>query len=217
MKNTINLFVILFILDAITIQVQGQGVSLANQQWMSKNLDAVLFRNGDAIMYAKNDEDWQYALEYQIPAYCFYNYDESNDLKFGKIYNWYAITDYRGLAPIGWRIPTAEDFEQLVNYLGRSAGIDLKSFKWISEIYKSTTNIDQTNPGFNALPGGFKLPSGPFGYLNECGTWWTCTLHDSFNAKCLSLLSLNGGFVDCCKYSSIGLSGGASVRCIREN
>jgi uncharacterized protein (TIGR02145 family) len=91
---------------------------------MSKNLDVEKFRNGDKILEVKSEIEWNNAFENNIPAFCYYNFDNINGNKYGKLYNWFAIIDSRGLAPMGWRLPLASDFENLVNFLGRNAGID---------------------------------------------------------------------------------------------
>ena len=66
-----------------------------------RNLDVTTFRNLDRIMEAKTDEEWIKAGEQGIPAWCYYNNDPANNELFGKLYNWYAVNDKRGLAPEG--------------------------------------------------------------------------------------------------------------------
>lgn len=191
----------------------AQGVKIGNQQWMIKNLDVSTFKNGDVILEVKNEEEWERAKQTQTPAYCYYNYDKNNNI-YGKLYNWHAVVDYRGLAPNGWKIPSNKDFEELVTYLGRNAGTDLKSIYWLEKTYSTLEFIKQVNPGFNAMPAGMKSPNNYFSQINEGALWWTCSQADFYYAYVLSLLSRNGGFVSCC--DKLGLSGGASVRCIKE-
>jgi hypothetical protein len=78
-----------------------------------RNLDVTTFRNLDPIMEAKTDEEWIKAGEQGIPAWCYYDNDPANNELFGKLYNWHAVNDKRGLAPEGFRIPTIEELDNL--------------------------------------------------------------------------------------------------------
>jgi uncharacterized protein (TIGR02145 family) len=96
----------------------SQSVTIGTQTWMTKNLDVATFRNGDAIPQAKTDEEWQAAGENKQPAWCYYDNDPKNGTKYGKLYNWYAVNDNRGLAPVGYHIPTDNEWTKLSDYLG---------------------------------------------------------------------------------------------------
>jgi len=69
---------------------------------MAKNLNVSTFRNGDAISEAKTDEEWRTAGENKKPVWYYYDNEYSNGEKYGKLYNWYAVIDPRGLAPVCW-------------------------------------------------------------------------------------------------------------------
>jgi hypothetical protein len=96
---------------------------------MTKNLDVSTFRNGEAITQAKDEAQWLYASENKIPAWCYYEFNENNGKKYGKLYNWYAVNDSRGLAPKGYHVPLVAEWRTLVNFLGGSvaAGKKMKS------------------------------------------------------------------------------------------
>ena len=103
------------------INVQAnQIVVLGKQTWMAENLNVDKFKNGDLIPEAKTPEDWKRAGEKNQPAWCYYNNDPINGQKYGKLYNWYAANDPRGLAPEGWHIPSREEFDTLVQFSGDS-------------------------------------------------------------------------------------------------
>jgi uncharacterized protein (TIGR02145 family) len=51
-------------------------------------------------------------------AWCYYENDAKNGVKYGKLYNWYAVNDARGLAPAGWHVPTDYEWEVLSTFLG---------------------------------------------------------------------------------------------------
>jgi clan AA aspartic protease (TIGR02281 family) len=92
-----------------------KGVKIGTQTWATENLDVTTFRNGDEIPEVKTREEWGNLYKNHQPAWCYYNNDEG--LRLGKLYNWYAVIDPRGLAPKGWKIPTHKEWEQLIKYL----------------------------------------------------------------------------------------------------
>ncbi len=129
-------------------------VKIGNQTWLAENLDVSTFRNGDVILEAKTKEEWQKAYESKKPAWCYYNNDPSNGAKYGKIYNWHAVIDERGLAPIGWNIPCVSEWKTLNLAFKELGGKKLKSTNGWKD------NGNGTNEsGFNALPGGIRLGS----------------------------------------------------------
>jgi uncharacterized protein (TIGR02145 family) len=104
-------------------------VTIGEQVWMSENLNVDKFRNGDSIPQAKSEEEWKKAGESRQPAYCYYENDPANGAKYGKLYNWYAVMDPRGLAPKGWHVPSDAEWRLLTDYLGgvEVAGAKIKS------------------------------------------------------------------------------------------
>ena len=118
-------------------------VKIGNQIWMSKNLDVSTFRNGEAIPEAKSKEEWSKAGENKTAAFCYYEYRSNNGKVYGKLYNWYAVNDSRGLAPKGYHIPSDEEWIIVTDFLGGSdiAGKKMKSkngWKSIEEGGKKT-------------------------------------------------------------------------------
>jgi hypothetical protein len=104
-------------------------LNIGNQIWMTKNLNVDTFRNGDSIPQAKNIEQWIIAAENKLPAWCFYQFDIQFGKKYGKLYNWYAVNDARGLAPKGYHVPSISEWTVLLDFLGGAdvAGKSLKS------------------------------------------------------------------------------------------
>lgn len=100
-------------------------IIIGNQEWSTVNLDTNKFNNGEPIPEIKNMEEWNQASKNKQPAFCFYENNYDNGLKYGKLYNWYAVTDPRGLAPAGFRVPTKIDLLELLNTL--VGGVDLNS------------------------------------------------------------------------------------------
>ena len=80
-------------------------------------------------MEAKTNEEWNQANENKQPAWCYYENDPKNGAKYGKLYNWYAVNDPRGLAPAGWHVPSDAEWTILSDFLGgeSTAGKKMKS------------------------------------------------------------------------------------------
>ncbi len=184
-------------------------VKIGTQEWTIKNLDLVTFRNGDTIPEANTFEAWGKASEEGKSAWCYYDNDPKNGKKYGKLYNWYAVNDPRGLAPKGYHVPTKAEWDSLVSYLGGKeiAGKKLKSTEgWLEE--GNGTN----ESGFSGLPGGYRNYNGPFLDVGGNLNWWSSTEYDAYLAWNV-LLNCTNDLV----YSLKNTGGfGFSVRCLRD-
>ena len=89
-------------------------------------MEVSTFRNGEAIPEAKSKEEWAKAGENKTAAWCYYIYVSYNDKIFGKLNNWYAVNDSRGLAPKGYHIPSDAEWKILINFLGGESYADTK-------------------------------------------------------------------------------------------
>ena len=194
-------------LSTTTTNTNIKTVTIGTQVWMTTNLNVDKFRNGDLIPEAKTDEEWERAGENQQPAWCYYENKAANGTKYGKLYNWYAVNDPRGLAPEGFHVPSDAEWTNLEEFLGDNAGKKMKS--------KSGWDFDRngTNSSvFSGLPAGSRYINGSFGYIREQGNWWSSTEYDTEYSyhRYLSTLS---------DYLTTGSSGfkaeGFSVRCIK--
>lgn len=192
---------------------QAKEVKIGNQVWMASNLNTDRFRNGDPIQEVKSIEEWSKAGDEGKPAYCFYKNDSANGEKLGKLYNWYAVNDPRGLAPEGWRIPSDSDWKELENSLGgeETAGYSLKSTSMWAKQEDGKNGAGSNQSGFNALPGGFRYFFGEYN-AGSYGYWWTSTETSPTSAWGRCLNSNTGAST-----RSVGLKAyGFSVRCIRQ-
>jgi len=146
----------------------SQTVTIGTQVWMDKNLDVSTFRNGDPIPEVKTIEEWVKAGENKQPAWCYYENDPVNGTKYGKLYNWHAVNDPRGLAPLGYHIPTSAEWTILIDFLGGKsiAGKKLKSTKSYDR-YKGKKDNSTNEFGFSGLPGGGRNEIGRFGKLPQ--------------------------------------------------
>lgn len=186
-------------------------IKIGSQIWAIKNLNVATFRNGDPIPEAESQEEWKKASDEGKPAWCYYNGDTSNGSKYGKLYNWYAVHDGRGLAPKGWHIPSDKEWSSLVNYLGgdQVAGAVLKN----ASLWANKGNGSNSS-GFSALPAGFRTPNVyTFSMSGMMGPFWSSSEYD--NAAAWSFkLSYDASTASCQVDPKIG---GYSVRCIKDN
>ena len=161
-------------------------IKIGEQIWMTENLNVSHFRNGDLIPEAKTTEEWIQAGTDNEPAWCYYNNDPENGEKYGKLYNWYAVDDPRGLAPENWTIPDNKEWEQVIDYLGgnKQAGAGMKS----ATGWKSKGNGDNSSK-FTALPGGGRVYNGIFSDIGNAAVWWSSPEESAFTAYGISLIS----------------------------
>ena len=187
-------------------------VTIGTQVWMRKNLDVSTFRNGDVIPQASTDAAWKAAGENKQPAWCYYDNDTANGAKYGKLYNWYAVNDPRGLAPAGYHIPTDAEWTVLTDYLGGEdvAGKKMKSASGWFENGNGTNSS-----GFSGLPGGFRINFGAFFNIGSNGYWWSSTKRRTIHAWLRHLYSSSGN-VERGNWGHWGKKAGFSVRCLRD-
>ena len=187
-------------------------VAIGTQTWTTKNLDAEIYRNGDAIPQVQDASVW---ANLTTGAWCYYENKTVNGSTYGKQYNWYAVTDPRGLAPKGYHIPTDEEWTILTDYLGgeKLAGAKMKS----TSGWENNGNGSNTS-GFAGLPGGFRLSSGSFVSIGSIGLLWSSSESDNSNARNIGL-SANGALAydDSEFFRNHGSKqDGYSVRCLRD-
>jgi len=171
--------------DILTIG-SYKAIKIGEQIWMLENLNVKTFKNGDTITHLKRKDDsykWEYNNKNKTPFCCFYKDNAFFGKKYGKLYNWYAVNDPRGLAPQGWHIPSREEWLQLNNFIGDNNSIILKSKKeW--NINKRGQNMNGTNKsGFNAIPGGFREQSALFSNVGYSAYWWSSSSQLDTNTK----------------------------------
>jgi len=148
------------------------AVRIGGQQWMAGNLDVDRFRNGDPIPEARTEAEWRQAVNARQPAWCHYLNDTANGTADGKLYNWYAVTDPRGLAPDGWHIPSDAEWTLLISGLGGAADA-LAKLKSGDGWYRGGNGNNLS--GFSARPAGFRGISGTFGKRGDEGCWWSAS------------------------------------------
>ena len=211
------------------------SIAIGGQVWMQENLDVSRYRNGDQIRYAATNQDWLDAAAKGEGAWSYYKNDAASNGKYGRLYNWYAVQDSRGLAPSGWHIPTSQEFSKLSTALGGSsvAGGKMKTTGfslWLNpNLAADTSSRFSELPGigvacisgckladnsshFSALPGGMRGTGGSFLFMGENAYFWSSSESTRTISFC-SVLSFNHPVV---VQGTEHNGDGMSVRCIRN-
>ncbi len=184
-------------------------VTICSQTWMTRNLDVITYRNGDPIPEVSDPVQWK---NLTTGAWTYVNGDPATNANYGKIYNWYAVNDPRGLTPAGWHIPSKTEFTTLANCLGGEyiAGGPLKTTgttDWMAP------NTGATNSsGFSALPGGKRSNQGIYNSFGQQGSLWTSTQQSATGAWAflLSFSTISSSFPVADKIE------GMPVRCVKD-
>jgi uncharacterized protein (TIGR02145 family) len=191
------------------IKTNLSSVSITGQIWSNKNLDVAAYKNGDPIPNVTDPVAWSILI---TGAYCYYNNDSATYAAlYGKLYNWYAVNDPRGLAPEGWHIPSKEEWEILIDYCSGPSGA--------GGVLKSTSNWNSPNTGatntfvFSGLPGGLRNSSGTFNSIGTNSYWW-CSTQGLFGNNGIHFgFTYNGAGINT---SDTGFDNGYSIRCIKD-
>ena len=185
------------------------AVTIGTQTWMTENLKTTRYRNGDPIPTGLSDTDWENTTS---GAFAIYNNDDVNNTTYGKLYNWFAVSDNRNLSPAGWHVATDAEWTTLITYLGGEsvAGGKLKE---AGTDHWNSPNTGATNEsGFKALPAGQRGWYGPFNDLRVYGYWWSTS--EGFGGGSWGWSMVNSeNIVKRLNYTQLC---GFSVRCLKD-
>jgi uncharacterized protein (TIGR02145 family) len=200
-------------------------IQIGTQEWMQENLRTTKYRNGDVITTGLNNTQWQNTT---AGAWAYYNDSAQYNNPYGKLYNWYAVADSRGLCPTGWHVPTDSEWNVLVKYLDPQADTSQFSngqspfagglMKSVGDLQSGTglwqaPNTGATNSsGFSGLPGGYRYDDGGYFSIGSSGIWWSASEYSPTYAW-YRYLYYNGGNVY--RYGN-DKQDGFSVRCLRD-
>ena len=199
-----------------------ETVTIGSQVWMKENLKVSKYRNGEAIPTNLSNTAWQNTTS---GAYAIYDNIPVNDSIYGKLYNWYAVADPRGLCPAGWHVPSDSEWKQLESYLGMPSGeLDNSGLRGgaqnIGGKLKSTSNLWQspntgaTNTvGFSAIPGAYRNIDGPYYGLGVDAVWWSSSVNGT-NKAWSRLLTKGDG--NSARFNYHLKTYGFSVRCLKD-
>jgi len=187
-------------------------VSIGSQTWMQENLDVSRYRNGDPIRHAATNQDWLDAAAKGEGAWSYYKNDAAGNGKYGRLYNWYAVHDSRGLAPSGWHIPTNEEFNTLTTALGGASVAGAKMKSTGTSLWTSPNFAADNSSRFSALPGGMRGTGGGFFFINENAYFWT----SSESTPTISWYNVLSYHLPIVVQGTEHNADGLSVRCIRN-
>jgi len=183
-------------------------VTICNQVWMTKNLDVSSYRNGDIIPQVTDPLEW---TNLTTGAWCYYENSSANGTVYGKLYNWLAVNDSRGLAPAGWHVPNDAEWTTLTDCLGGVA-VAGNAMKETGTSHWLSSNIGVTNSsGFTGLGGGYRSNGGWFDGIGIYGIWWSSTENNE-NGGARYLYSTAGNVGSGLSVKLVG----HYVRCVRD-
>jgi uncharacterized protein (TIGR02145 family) len=198
-------------------------VSINTQCWMIENMKTSHYLNGDLIPIVTDNSAWGILT---TGGRTWYNNDSSTyENPYGNLYNWYAVTDSRGLCPTGWHVPTDSDWNKLVIFLDTGADTSSTSstqsstaggkLKSMGTVYWQNQSIGTDNSsGFSALPGGYRLANGSFSNIRTNVFFWSFTAYaHNMNKAWYRNIYDNNGEV---RRDTRDKIAGASVRCLRD-
>jgi uncharacterized protein (TIGR02145 family) len=191
--------------------------TICEVEWATVNLDVTKYRNGDVIPQANSQAELNaYALA-GTGCWSYPNFNPAYATIYGKLYNWYAVNDIRGLAPTGWHIPSNSELLTLNSCLGGDINKAGGKLKEVGTAHWQSPNTDATDLfGFTALPSGLNLQTGtppyPPSNVNFYTYFWQA---EQFNASLGQAMSLewNDGLIH---YVTESKGTACSVRLIKD-
>jgi uncharacterized protein (TIGR02145 family) len=188
-------------------------VTIGTQTWMAENLKVSKYSDGTTIPNITDNTQWQ---NNTTGAWAYYNNDAANNAKYGKLYNWYAVSKTsngnKNVCPTGWHVPSDAEWSILTDFLGGDsiAGGKLKE---VGTANWNSPNTGATNTSlFTGLPGGSRGDDGYYGTIGNLGNWWSSTETNAGNAWGRNLTNFHGNAFSFNFFKGIGLS----VRCLRD-
>ena len=188
-------------------------VYIGTQQWMGENLKTANYNDGTTIPNITDNTQWQ---NNTTGAWAYYNNDAVNNAKYGKLYNWYAVSKTtngnKNICPTGWHVPTDAEWTVLTEYLG-GASVAGGKLKEVGTTNWNSPNTGSTNTSlFTGLPGGYRYVNGYYVNIGYYGNWWSSTEDGTGNAWFRVLSNVNGNAYR----NSNNKENGFSVRCLRD-
>ena len=187
-----------------------QTVVIGGRVWMAENLRTVKFNNGDEIPSFITENTDVSLID--SPVFYWSLDPDSTKINYANLYTWYVVNDKRGICPLGWAVPTLNEWVAMIDTLGGSS-LGGKSIKEVGFNHWSTTNIDATNSsGFTAVGSGYRTKNGELYFQNESANWWTSNEYFSDYAWVITTKSANKSIE---KSNLFSKKDALSVRCIK--
>jgi len=186
------------------------SIEIGDQIWMIENLKVTHYRNGDPIPNVTDSTTW---AGLSSGAYSSYNNNESFVETYGRIYNWFATSDSRGIAPEGWHVATDEDWQNLISYLGGNSDAAGKVKEEGTEHWNSPNEGATNETGFNALPAGYRDYGGSFTGMGNVTYFWTSSNYSPLNAWAYHIHYDSAELFRDWSHKALGFS----VRCVKDS
>ena len=184
-------------------------VTIGTQTWMAENLKVSKYNDGTSIKNIIDNTLWNNDTS---GAWAYYNNDAANNAKYGKLYNWYAVSKTtngnKNVCPTGWHVPTDAEWSNLIDFLGGEKVACGKMKAVGISNWKGSTNSSL----FTGLPSARRSLDGTFRFIDTVCVWLSSS-ESSLN-DCL-VRFINSG-VDNVYRDNGSKNNGASVRCIRD-
>jgi uncharacterized protein (TIGR02145 family) len=208
------------------------ATKIGDQIWMAVNLITGKYQNGDEIILAQNDNDWQNAGNSNLGASSSFEGNELNDLFYGRYYNWYAVTDSRNICPQGWRVPGKDDWASMILSIDPGALVNSEEYFFVESStaandlkskrtepqpsWKHPNDLATNNTRFSALPTGFRYQSGNFINSFDPGRsvwYWTNDEYGSEDSVWVLSLDMSPGVIGHNEGRKVE---GYGVRCLKD-
>jgi uncharacterized protein (TIGR02145 family) len=183
---------------------------------MAENLKTSKYSDGTTIPNITDNTQWS---NLSTGAWCYYDNNLANNSKYGKLYNWYAVSPTtngnKNICPTGWHVPTDAEWTVLTDYLGGESVAGGK-MKEVGTTSWNSPNTDVTNMSlFTGLPGGYRNShrdsNGNYDGIGYYGYWWSSSVFYK-NAWFRNLNCYNGN----AGRNYDDKRDGFSVRCLRD-
>jgi uncharacterized protein (TIGR02145 family) len=198
------------IFSVLDIEGNTYGTTLiGNQCWLKENLKVKKYRNGTSIIEEVSNAKW---ATLTTGAWSHYNNSENNNLIYGKLYNWHAVINPRGLCPQGWHVPSDDEWSILITSLGGESKAGGKMKVAGIEYWKAPNYKANNESQFSGLPGGNRNETGTFSNIGINSYWWSST---EINENLAWFRNINYNLNNLKKVNQ-GKKLGLSVRCLKD-
>lgn len=188
---------------------------ICDRAWATGNLDLAVYRNGDPIPQVTDATAW---VKLTTGAWCWYNNDSVTYHVYGRLYNWYAVNDPRGLAPLGWHVLTDADWEEMETCLGEdSVGYRMRAAG--SSLWPGPPTAIDNSSGFTGLPSGMRSEGGMFSHAGHSAIYWTSVEGSASEAWCgrlIHIADLHGAPAMVTGVGYMNKADGYAVRCVKD-
>ena len=187
------------------------SIKIGNQTWMVENLKTTKLNDGTSISNLTEDKLWYFWNYTSIPGYCWYSNDITHKKPYGALYNWITVNSGK-LCPTGWHVPSTEEWNTLIEFLGGSSDAFNKLIQKGTTYWENPNSSATNSSGFTALPAGFR--DGIFSGLRTHASWWTSNSSNSSHYASTVSLYIYNQYVS--TNNLIYKTTGRSVRCIKN-